>query len=86
MDPGTYCISGGVNVGRRSGVKGRANPHVEVKRVHPKAMSVILTTKEDYDVWMRAPWDEARALQRPLPDGALEIAATGEKEDAVPAT
>jgi hypothetical protein len=27
MDPGAYCISGGVNVGRRSGVKSRADPH-----------------------------------------------------------
>ena len=31
---------------------------------------------------MRPSWDEAKALQRSLPDGALTI-ATGEKEDGV---
>jgi putative SOS response-associated peptidase YedK len=54
-------------------------PNAEVKRVHPKAMPVVLTTTEEHDIWMRAPWEEegaaaaasGRARSRPCPSCGL---------------
>ncbi len=57
-------------------------PNREVSAIHPKAMPVILRTREEIDVWMTAPAADALQLQRPLPDGALIIVAKGIRQDA----
>jgi putative SOS response-associated peptidase YedK len=52
-----------------------------VAPIHPKAMPVILTTPEEIDLWLHAYAPKALELQRPLPDDALKIVASGQRED-----
>ena len=55
--------------------------------MHPKAMPVILTEPAEWETWLTAPWAEAKAMQRPLPDGSLRIVLRGvEPEDTGPMT
>lgn len=44
-----------------------------MKPIHGKAMPVILTSEEEREAWMTAPWEEVKDLQRPLPTDALTI-------------
>lgn len=48
-------------------------PNGIVAPIHQKAMPVILTTQDDVETWLTAPWEEAKALQRPCPDDQLVI-------------
>jgi putative SOS response-associated peptidase YedK len=56
-------------------------PNALVATYHPKAMPVILRSRDEIDMWMDAPGPVALQLQRPLPDDALMIVARGAKQD-----
>lgn len=57
------------------------NANAEVGTYHDKAMPVILTEPDEIEAWLTLPWSEASKLQRPLPNGTLEVVARGARQD-----
>ena len=41
-------------------------PNVTVAPIHPKAMPVILTERDEWETWLHAPGEVAKLLQRRL--------------------
>ena len=59
-------------------------PNDVVATANPDSMPVILTTPDEIETWLTAPWEEARKLQRPLAAGVLQVVSIGPKEDPEP--
>jgi len=57
-----------------------SEPNDVVGLIHRKAMPVILTTAAEIEMLLTAPKEEAISVQRPLPDGMLEIVAVSNGE------
>lgn len=58
---------------RRSGSLTRWQPSNGSGKQSAKAMPVILVRPEEWRAWLTAPVEQALHLQRPLPDGELDI-------------
>ena len=80
----TILISGSkvtMRIGHIKGAFSTTESNQVVRPIHGKAMPVLLTHPDEWDMWLEGSIDEAVALQRPLPNEKLQIVATGEKSD-----
>src|SRR5690606_26272 len=59
-------------------------PNGIVGPIHEKAMPVILKDEAEVEAWLTAPWVEAKALQRPLPDEDLVLLPREPREVSEP--
>lgn len=58
-----------------------ANP---VKTYHNKVMPVILTTEDEWDLWLSGEtWDHVKSQERPLLDGTLKVVGVGPRSGDV---
>lgn len=55
-------------------------PNAVVKPIHAKAMPVMLT-EDQFDTWLKAPVEEALALQQPFPAERMQVVMSGERKD-----
>jgi putative SOS response-associated peptidase YedK len=53
----------------------------DVAPFHPDATPVLLLDEAARNVWMEAPWEIARDIQKPPAAGTLRIVAVGQKEN-----
>ncbi|MCV9965434.1 SOS response-associated peptidase family protein [Pararhizobium sp. BT-229] len=53
-------------------------PNSIVGPIHQDAMPVLLTEPDEVETWLTAPWEEAKALQRPLPEERMILLPNGD--------
>jgi putative SOS response-associated peptidase YedK len=70
--PGTAVSRYPFGQGRRDNGFLTTAPNSVVEPIHRKAMPVILTTDEEYDISMRAPWDEAKGNATFAPERCIK--------------
>jgi putative SOS response-associated peptidase YedK len=46
-----------------------------------QAEPVLLTTPDEMDTWLEAPWEVAHELRRPVPDNDMLIVRKGNRKD-----
>jgi putative SOS response-associated peptidase YedK len=61
-------------------------PNLLVATINHERMPVLLTRETEFDIWLRAPTDEAMALAREYPPELMRIAQEGsDKQDLLAA-